>query len=493
LEVLFSIFVLAVGLLGLMALLPVGRWSIAGASRYDRSSATGRAAFRDVQVRGMLRPQMWLNTDIADDTPPGSTWADYTLSVNDQAWIDVDTLDATNQQLVTPLQYGNSICIDPLFVARNITGPAQLGNTPTVDPARGSTFPLALDNDPASGSTQQGTPPRMIRTTLRSWSSPGSVAMPAALAARIFTMQDDLQYFAPDDEELRPMMRYDWYDQPGAGGIGDGFADDFPSTGNPLRLRPQRTGEFTWLITVTPEVGAIQPSPGTSALQPLQTPTGVLPQTPFQMASRYTVSVVVFHNRNFEPAPFDREQRIDAPPAERMVYADFINGIGLAGGDVRLRWVDDDDSSSTPPPSLSTDESLSDAPSVRPGQWLMLCGWVVDRTGQPPGTAGDPVMRSVFRWYRIVAAERDPIYDSQGNGEWIRNVTLVGPDWQSVDSTGALTFNETVIDSSGPVVMDVDADDDIDTGHTVYAALFDNVVGVYQKTLTIDSWSSWSQ
>jgi hypothetical protein len=59
-EVLISMFVLAVGLLGVAALIPAGRHEIVEAAKLDNASMVGRAAFRDIQVRGYLNPTGWV-------------------------------------------------------------------------------------------------------------------------------------------------------------------------------------------------------------------------------------------------------------------------------------------------------------------------------------------------------------------------------------------------------------------------------------------------
>jgi len=58
-EVLISMFVLTVGLLGVAALIPAGRHEIVEAAKLDNASMVGRAAFRDMQVRGFLNPEAW--------------------------------------------------------------------------------------------------------------------------------------------------------------------------------------------------------------------------------------------------------------------------------------------------------------------------------------------------------------------------------------------------------------------------------------------------
>jgi hypothetical protein len=59
LEVLAAIGVLSIGLLGLAALLPIGRYTIAEAIKGDRAGDCGRAGLRDIIVRRMLDSNYW--------------------------------------------------------------------------------------------------------------------------------------------------------------------------------------------------------------------------------------------------------------------------------------------------------------------------------------------------------------------------------------------------------------------------------------------------
>ncbi|MHB1035796.1 MAG: type IV pilus modification PilV family protein [Pirellulales bacterium] len=62
-EVLISIFILSVGLMGVAALIPVGRFEVVQAAKMDRAAVAGRAAFREVKIRGLLRPDLWYVPD----------------------------------------------------------------------------------------------------------------------------------------------------------------------------------------------------------------------------------------------------------------------------------------------------------------------------------------------------------------------------------------------------------------------------------------------
>lgn len=59
LEVLIAIFVLSIGLLGIAALIPLGKLAMMETEKSDRTGACGRAALRDVKVRRMLDPGSW--------------------------------------------------------------------------------------------------------------------------------------------------------------------------------------------------------------------------------------------------------------------------------------------------------------------------------------------------------------------------------------------------------------------------------------------------
>lgn len=59
LEVLVSVFIISLGLLGVAALIPLGKLAISQTNIADRTGALGRAALRDVEVRRMLDYTSW--------------------------------------------------------------------------------------------------------------------------------------------------------------------------------------------------------------------------------------------------------------------------------------------------------------------------------------------------------------------------------------------------------------------------------------------------
>ena len=430
LEVLISMFVLSIGLLGVASLMPIGKFAVREATKANQSAAAARAALRQLKVRRMLRPDRWLNYQGLRYEP--------TTMTNPGAWPDPDDPTAMSVTLSNPLDGGNSVCIDPMFIAANqliFTAPSPLDQL--------GVFLFKLDNDPDPTATLPA--PRMTRLTLEDLPAPSPPSALLTVADRIFTWQADVVFSRPDDKTLRPeaMLLKD---------VTSGSA-----------VRGQFAGEYSWIATITPAVGE-----------------GSL----LNLSDRryYDVSVVVFFQRDLQAPDKDVNNRSGLPPSERMVYADFLNNSGLGGGDVRLR--------NPMLPTNSTDPDQSDFPEVRPGQWIMLSGWVadvvnteyVDPNTSPP--ADPPVnlgKRAVFKWYRVVSADdlvfEENQFGTSGNPEWYQDVTLAGPDWK------------VELDSSNPNggTLDPDATTILPTA---YATLVRGVVGVYTKTMMIDSWSN---
>jgi type II secretory pathway pseudopilin PulG len=65
LEVLISIGVLSVGMLGAATMLPLAKYYATEASKFDRASTLGQQAYHDLQIRGYLSIKKWLKPDIA--------------------------------------------------------------------------------------------------------------------------------------------------------------------------------------------------------------------------------------------------------------------------------------------------------------------------------------------------------------------------------------------------------------------------------------------
>jgi hypothetical protein len=292
-EVLISMFVMSVGLLGLLTLLPLGAFKMAQAIRDDRASTLARSALDDLAIRGYLRPDMWL--DASGNAMP--------------------TLQANGTYLPAP-----PYAIDPLAVSSPLNATTPPGEFPTSHLATAAVAP------------------RIIRITLRTDPPPPlpspAVPMPYPLAERILTAEDDVVYNIPKNPDFRTTVAGWTVGADGDWGVsgtddnGDGVTDDpgeagWPGSddGSPVNA----AGDYSWLVTISPSLDDLR-SGAVAALR------------------NYSAAAVVFQKRNLLTPPNTPQPD---PPAERMVYADFPStGVAFGGGDVQLRttggakWLD---------------------------------------------------------------------------------------------------------------------------------------------------------
>lgn len=202
-EVLISIFVLSIGMLGVAALIPIGRHTLVETGKADRSGACGRAAMRVVK-----------NTRI--------------LERNDTAcyrWY----LNGNNN--TNPY---DSFCMDPLGCTRN--------NWNTVVrrfPSTAVNFP----NDPGN----QFSMPRIALYL------PGTnTAMPLDLAQRMFTWEDDRLFdISTADRHQRPRQMV-LFDNDLVAPLPRLFATDPVIAGGSAALAMESEGLYSWMATISP-------------------------------------------------------------------------------------------------------------------------------------------------------------------------------------------------------------------------------------------------
>ena len=396
LEVLVSMFVLAVGLLGLASLLPVAKYYSVEASKYDRASTLAQAVYHDMQIRGYLQPKTWLDTSTFAygagnpyGYPPGSIYGAYAVSTANYPLTNLYST-AIGRPFLPP------VVIDPLAISYAV---AKGQAPPAVFPAYPvTTFPLP-------GQPLPGAPTifRLTSDSRRSWlnedpTAPGGqLAMSYTQAQRLFMSNDDLIFQLPENSLLQL-----------------GASADYRPQAVPLPT-PDFQGDYSWLLTVSPDVDDVF-------------------QADVANMNRFTVSVVIFYKRdlNLDQTTLTLDQK-KAPP-ERMVFADLLDasaqafatgfafpfGMNFAGGAVRLR---------TPPPGTTVPSSTAAWLDVRPNEWLMLSGFMWSggpMTAIIPGSGPFPI--PFCQWYRIAAVGKTtPI----AAGGWYCDVQLAGPDWNN--------------------------------------------------------------
>ena len=152
LEVLMSIFIITIGVLGVATLLPLATHLASRGTMADRAAISGRNALHTFSVREMNNPERWLKAD-------GTT---------DAAFVS-GALDPTGAK---------AYCLDPRLIAR----------------------------EPGATVFPTGGTPSMQRITLKQ-SPTTATAMNTLLADEAFTLQDDLHFTVPDDDVSPPVQR----------------------------------------------------------------------------------------------------------------------------------------------------------------------------------------------------------------------------------------------------------------------------------------------
>ena len=355
LEVLFSIGVISIGLLGVIALYPLALGQIGTGIVADRSAREGQNAVELFSARGMGRPDQLL----------------WFMSTATPAVVDTSTSGAT----LLPDGLNSGLLIDPMFVAVN-----RQTNGGGYD-AR--LFPYytrqAIPNPLPSGSPYATSfDPRLRRVTLRS-SVAATTIMNAAQAELLFRSDDDLSFDLPSDRNEPPSQIF------GAN-----------------NARRQYEGTISWMATLVPQLDITDPSEpfvdsnSNGKWDSGETYTDTDGNGQFDSGTApgelYQLSIVVFDRR-------DSNMTMDAQN-ERVVNVASFHNAGLDGGDVTL--------------GASSSVELE----LKPGQWLMLMTTPHAKTSGAPGvslfrwyrvidTEDEPrlVTGSVYPWERDVVLQ----------------------------------------------------------------------------------------
>jgi prepilin-type N-terminal cleavage/methylation domain-containing protein len=168
-EVLISIFVLSIGLLGVAALIPLGQMALWETAKADRSGACGRAALREIQVGRMLDFRYWFWRS--------GQWGPY-LSTDTYS----NVAASTNTESLP-------FVVDPLGRAKGLPDTFGLTTSGVCMSRR------TLQTAPLSPSTILPPPPM-----------PDNSPMADTLAAQIFFWNDDLAFDIPKNSNIRPTL-----------------------------------------------------------------------------------------------------------------------------------------------------------------------------------------------------------------------------------------------------------------------------------------------
>jgi hypothetical protein len=460
LEVLFAIFVVIVGLLGIASIIPLAARNAVESNAHNNAQSLGPTWLNSFVGRGLN------NSNAFEDKGQGYNWVwlqDYGTNQGYRPFrkLYVDGTERTRIEIQAPLNVSRtyssvtasegvriwgyqSVCIDPTFFTEpDVRQRIQAGFS-RIQGYRAAVFPYFDDGfnpvtDPAQPSDPWHDQPRMLRVSLGTGVSLSQTIVSRKLVDGMFSSSDDL-----------PISTYS---QDVA--TGEQIVDEtipatrlFQSLANGLQ-KSIPNSEYTWLITASPEEP--RSLPGT--------------QAELNATTRdYTVTMVVIHRRdkqfidpNLTPTPGSVE---DKPAGERLVWVVPLSGNFSNGNGGRVRLI----------ANAATEDS------VHIGDWIMLGKHYLINPAIPAQRY------SYFRWYRIVAVDQekredflsnispsgtDPYDNAAGQTVWSRDVVLEGPDFD-------LSFRASNTVNNVP---------DIPTPTT--GTLVEGVVTVLERRLTI--------
>lgn len=424
-EVLISIGVLGIGVLGVASLMPVASYYQAETAKFDRAATFGRQAIHDLSIKGYASPKRWVFVDPNNASPPTPVGLDTMLSY-------------------TPPHYNgmSAVVIDPLGFSYAV----QTGANPF--PCYFPAFPNNLPNAPyqTAANTPAGltTMYRVGVTANDYWPSAATfpvappILMQYAVADRFFRCTDDLQFTDPSDADQRPTI-------PKVNANAYLQADDY-------------LGDYTWIATLSHPPSDINSG---SAMR------------------RFQASVVVLQNRNI--TLWANELSKDDPPPERQVYAWFWqNAAGAAtaanvpfygGGGVKLYVYETANFTSAGQPNRHWLDK------IKPNTYLMLSASFQDGATL---AKGEPYPK--LGWYRVLTVDDGPNPDPNNPNLWTRMVTLAGEDWPS------MTYTDQFTGVTGPMWISADASSATTQSlPIVNCAIIDGAIAAYDDVIVLDN------
>lgn len=405
LEVLVSIGILVLGLLGVVALIPIAAQQLRRGIALDDSTAVSRGGLAEFQARGGNNIQKWLRYPAAGYTAPSASLSGL---------LGVQISD--NTAATTYVHPSWAFCIDPMTFESAIIQDStdrNLGLFP-YQPRTPAMVPLDLQLGQLRGSRG-----RMMRVSLN-WNAidwrtrtdlfPNQALFPTTdpalfnvgLANSMCMSADDLLLSTPGDNQLSVTVTQD--ESPASQ-----FDVNMNSWDDPLFTPVKRNadGKMSWFATMVPLPGSVADN-----------------------SRYYTLSIVVCERRdmvidrmrvNLTSLGDQNEQDVES---ERTCGVRFIGG-GLNGGEVQLVSYDDD---------LS--RGMKNLSRLREGNWILISGPGPDDPNTNPALfPDDPSDRTghIFYWYRIASIETDPQQIPLASPtQVVRNATLRGPDWPGV-------------------------------------------------------------
>jgi len=344
LEVVFSIGIVSVGLLGVLIIVPLAGSRSSQGMIADGGDRMGRAAIRLFDVQHMRQPTMWTRYNTTNNP---QQYQEYGVQ-----YVGTDRYTYLWQPNVNTRLQARSFCIDPLFIA----------NQKVLATANSTTVPLEAQYFPyfqPGVFLAAGLDARMDRVSLRTVPG-GATGMTLEQAVSVFMSDDDLVFNLPTDRTLPPQQKYD--------------ASTF---------KRQSEGKFSWIATLTPvftnyEEYNNQPPAST-----------ILPDN-------YVLSIVVFHRRDLSlTVATGTSATEEGADNERLAFVSQFHSEGFGGGDVELQ---------TRPSRPASDLAVREGEWVMLSA-MVDAGALFKPLASGHTVANTQQFVPMFRWYRVMAAD----------------------------------------------------------------------------------------
>lgn len=481
-EVLIAVGVMAIGLLGMAALIPLGKLELAEGNRLDNVASVGRAAFRDLVVRGYLRPEMWVDPLTGHGILPQLSYTnEYSMTTTAQT---ARMFQATTTTMVGP-PYA-PLVIDPLMVAPQFFNEPVNSNNLTSDEQSHRTnctvFPYSAKLPGMQDSWPEHSIPKLARVTLRvvppnvatgGGSNSLATTMKFDAASRFFRASDDIVVTIPTDKVLRPVQEFA-ITTPALTNLSltafDGVSQEIPIS--QVAYRKFR-GDYSWFLVVEPSLAE---SYGTS---PATMPVLAGPNASLLTSKQFRVWTVVCHKRDLRPTG-NMDLSVDRNVGERAVWVDFLDR-----NTVRLRIQDADKN------------TAMNVLKLQPNQWIAVIG-KYQEPALVNSPTGSPPLRYVMEWYRIVNVAEEVQNGTLGdngqvstlpNNVWYREATVAGRDFSNLgfEFLDADFFNYPDVTAVARSANAPSAEP-----LTGWGVIVTGARGVYEKMVYVDRPSSWS-
>ena len=315
LEVLISMFVLMIGLMGVASLFPVGGFYAARSERFDRGTVMAEQAIDELKTRGMLRPEVWAiagsGAPFMEDTA-SLPWLPHLVHPGIEPEAGLFNLDNNNFPVTA---VGRAFVLDPMGAAAAL----EAGLTDAyVFPYWNVSAAAVNVGMPRPWRSGRLAYPEQVWPIRRVTINDALGAMTTATAEKLFRLTDELAASQPEKDDFPAMQLW-----------------EVDNAGNPL-ARSWR-GNYSWLATIVPT--------STDGI------IGMQPALPGYGSFFYEVSVAVVERRvaTIDPA-------LGAENPERVMEAalNLGNELVLFHGDPKM-----------------VDAAVED---VRPGDWIALAG-----------------------------------------------------------------------------------------------------------------------